>query len=61
MTTLENTVKGLEATVTTLTDDLEKIKKDNIATANKLEELGKAGKQQDEDKRRANLIVEGLK
>ena len=58
---LESTVQTLEAIVTTLSDDMENLRKANEATTKKIEELGKAGKQQDEDKRKANLIIEGLK
>ena len=58
---LESTVQTLEAIVTTLSDDMENLRKVNEATTKKIEELGKAGKQQDEDKQKANLIIEGLK
>ena len=59
--TLEATVKTLETTVTNLSDEVENLKKNNTVNNQKIFELGKAGKQIDEDRRKANIIVEGLK
>ena len=50
----------LAYSVTSLTENMDKLKKVNQSTTRKIEELGKVGKQQ-EDKRKANLIFEELK
>ena len=49
---LEKTVSTLETTVNSLSDDIEKLKTENRSASKKIEELGKFGKQQDEDKRK---------
>ena len=53
-------VKRLEATVNTLSNDVEELKKNNKHQNLKIDEMGKITKQQDKDKRKANIIIEGL-
>ena len=50
--TLENTVGTLETTVTTLSDEIESLRRDNTLHAQKLEDMGRSGKQMDEDRRK---------
>ena len=61
LTKLEDTVKTLEDTVNTLSDNVVKLRKENETYTKKFDDLSKAGMQMDEDKRKANLIIEGLK
>ena len=58
---LEGTVSTLKATANTQSDNMEKLKTENLSANNKFKELDKVEKQQDEDKRKENLIIEGLK
>ena len=58
--TLEATVTNLETTVTTLSDEVSELKKSEKANKKINIKLEKAEKQMDEDRRKSNLIIDGL-
>ena len=58
---LEETVASLETTVNEMSDELETMRTQTIEQKSIMEKLERAGKQMDEDRRRPNIIVEGLK
>ena len=60
-TSLKSTVKDLEGAVNTLTADIEAVKLDSSKQKTTLHKLEKNDKNREDKKRRANIIIEGLK
>ena len=58
---LEDTVTSLETTVNTLSDDLTELRKAEASNKKISSKLERAEKQIEEDRRKANIIIDGLK
>ena len=57
----DDTVKGIESRLTEVTDELNLLQKANMEQKQVLDMLFKKDKEQEVDKKRSNVIIEGLK
>ena len=61
LSTLQNTVTGLERAVNELTEEIKTVQQDMKLHKTNMQKLQKNGKVREDEKRKTNIIIEGLK
>ena len=61
LSTLQNTVTGLEGAVNELTEEIKTVQQDMKLHKTNMQKLQKNGKVREDEKRKTNIIIEGLK